>query len=92
MDAVTHWMKKSLKLYVNGYPNFLKKIGYHESDTQMLTSIINQTHSEPSEDIIKMTSHMLGIKIKLFNIKQNNYVVLTYGPENNLDTVTLLLS
>jgi len=30
----------------------------------MLSSMINTTHSEPNEDIIKMTSHMLGIKIK----------------------------
>jgi len=39
----------------------------------MLASMINTTHSEPNEDIIKMASHMLGIKIKQFNIEINNY-------------------
>ena len=58
----------------------------------MLKSMINTTHSEPNEDIIKMASHMLGIKIKQFNIEINNYQVLTYGPENNTNLISLISS
>ena len=59
-------------------------------DYDIILQMIDQTQNEPNEDLIKMTSHMLGIKIKLFDIKTNNYVVLTYGPENFLDEVTLV--
>ena len=58
----------------------------------MISSMINSTHSEPNEDIIKMTAHMLRIKIKLFNIQSNNYVVLTYGPEKHIDVLSLISS
>ena len=58
----------------------------------MITSIINTSHSEPNQDIIKITSHMLCIKIKLFKIDRNNYVVLTYGPENNRGMTSLISS
>jgi hypothetical protein len=58
----------------------------------MITSIINTSHSEPNQDIIKITSHMLSIKIKLFKIDRNNYVVLTYGPESNRGMTSLISS
>ena len=41
---------------------------------------------------MKMTAHMLKLKVKFFNIEENNYVIHNYGPENHIGQTTLISS
>lgn len=58
----------------------------------MISSMILNSRAEPNEEIMKMIAHMLNIKIKLFNIDQKNYTVLTYGPEGNDNKLSIITS
>ena len=54
--------------------------------------MIKNSSNEPIEEIIKLTAHMLDLKVKLFHIEKNNYRVVTYGPETSTDEVSIISS